>query len=416
MDVILLSIGTEILKGSIVNTNSYYLAGRLYAAGFNVSGIRVISDVQATIIDTLKECFDQADIVISTGGLGPTRDDVTKSAACQFFNRQLVFDQKIYDKLEKFFLRAGYKSFPQLSRNQALVPEGAHVMPNLRGTAPGLLIEQDAKLLFLLPGVPTEMKALFDDHVLPFLLGRFRQGAPESALVRTVGLGESVIAERIEEGLSEEEISLLNYYPHGGFVDIVIAETGTGGKVDAPTVDRIAGHVAGVLSGNVYTRDERSLLQVIAGMLTDGGEKLAVAESCTGGLLAKKITALPGASDWFTAGVVSYSNQSKTRLLDVPEVLITSHGAVSREAAESMARGAEKNCQADYALAITGIAGPSGGSEEKPVGTVYIALASAGSTEVSRFNFNGDREQIRHRSVVKACEILWRRLEEKRRP
>ena len=416
MDVILLSIGTEILKGSIVNTNSHYLAGRLYAAGFNVSGIRVISDSQATIIDTLKECFDKADIVISTGGLGPTRDDVTKSAACRFFNRQLVFDREIYDKLEKFFLRAGYKSFPQRSRNQALVPEGAHVMPNPRGTAPGLLIEQDAKLLFLLPGVPTEMKALFDDHVLPFLLERFRQGAPESALVRTVGLGESVIAERIEEGLSEEEISLLNYYPHGGFVDIVIAETGAGGKVGAHTVDRVAGHVAGVLSGNVYTRDEKSLLQVIAGMLSAGGEKLAVAESCTGGLLAKKITGLPGASDWFTAGVVSYSNKSKTRLLDVPEALITSHGAVSREAAESMARGAQKNCQADYALAITGIAGPSGGSEEKPVGTVYIALASAGSTEVSRFNFNGDREQIRHRSVVKACEILWRRFEEKRKP
>lgn len=410
MDVILLSIGTEILKGRILNTNSHYMAGRLYAAGFNVSEIRVISDRQSQIIDTLKKCFDKADIVISTGGLGPTRDDVTKSAACRFFNRQLVFDQKIYDKLEEFFLRIGYKSFPQRSRNQALVPEGAHMMPNPRGTAPGLLIEESGKLLFLLPGVPTEMKALFDDHVLPLLLARFRQGKPASALVRTVGLGESLIAERIEKGLSEEEISLLNYYPHGGFVDILIAQTGAGGKIDAGTVDRVAEHVASLLSEYVYTRDERSLLQVIAGILTAGGKTLAVAESCTGGLLAKKITDLPGASDWFAAGVVSYSNESKTKFLGVPESLIASHGTVSEEVAKFMAQGARTNCNADYALAITGIAGPTGGSKEKPVGTVYIAVASEESTEASRFNFNGDREQIRHRSVVKACEILWRRL------
>ena len=413
MDVILLSIGTEILKGRIVNTNSHYMASRLYAAGFNVSEIRVVSDRQSQIIDTLKECFDRADIVISTGGLGPTRDDVTKSAACRFFNRQLVFDRKIYDRLEKLFLRIGYQSFPQRSRNQALVPEGAHVMPNPRGTAPGLLIEEGGKLLFLLPGVPTEMKALFDDHVLPFLLGRFRQSEPESALVRTVGLGESTIAERIEEGLSQEEISLLNYYPHGGFVDIVIAETGVGGKLDQGTVDRVAGHVAGAVSDYVYSRDERSLLQVIAGMLTACGKTLAVAESCTGGLLAKKITDLPGSSDWFAAGVVSYSNDSKTALLGVPEALIASHGAVSEEVAESMAQGVRKNCNADYALAITGIAGPTGGNKEKPVGTVYIASAFGESPQASRFNFYGDREQIRHRSVVKACEILWRRLKEK---
>ena len=171
--------------------------------------------------------------------------------------------------------------------------------------------------------------------------------------------------------------------------------------------------LAGVVSDCVYATDERSLLQVIAGMLAAGGKTLAVAESCTGGLLAKKITDLPGASDWFAAGVVSYSNDSKTALLGVPEDLITTHGAVSEEVAESMARAVRKNCNADYALAITGIAGPTGGSEEKPVGTVYIAFATGDSVQASRFNFYGDREQIRHRSVVKACEILWRRLKEK---
>jgi len=413
MDLILLSIGTEILKGRIVNTNSHYMAGRLYAAGFNVSQIRTVSDTQSQIIDTLRECFHRADIVISTGGLGPTRDDVTKTAACSFFNRRLVFDREIYDRLEKLFRRIGYQSFPQRSRNQALVPEGAHVMPNSRGTAPGLLIEEGGKLLFLLPGVPTEMKALFEDQVLPFLLGRYKQGEPESALVRTVGLGESAIAERVEENLSQEEISLLNYYPHGGYVDIVIAETGAAGKIAPGTVERVAGHVAGVVSDYVYARDERSLLQVIAGLLTAEGKTLAVAESCTGGLLAKKITALPGASDWFAAGVVSYSNESKTSLLGVPEALIKQHGAVSGEVAESMARGAQKICNADYALAVTGIAGPTGGSKQKPVGTVYIASATGESVHASRFNFYGDREQIRHRSAVKAYEILWRGLKEK---
>jgi len=349
--------------------------------------------------------------VISTGGLGPTRDDVTKSAACRFFNRQLVFDRKIYEKLEKFFLSIGYKSFPERSRNQALVPEGAHVIPNERGTAPGLLIEEGGKMLFLLPGVPQEMKALFDEHMLPLLMDRFQRDSPESAIVRTVGLGESVIAQRIEKGLSEEEISLLNYYPHRGFVDNVIAQSRAAGNVEPVTVGRVAGHVASVLKDYVYTTDERDLLQVIAGMLTAGSKKLAVAESCTGGLLAKKITDLPGSSTWFAAGVVSYSNESKTRFLGVSESLILSHGAVSEEVVKSMAEGVRKSCNTDYALAITGIAGPTGGSEEKPVGTVYIAVSSTESTNAQKFHFNGDREQIRHRGVIKACEILWRRLE-----
>ena len=410
MDVIILTIGSEILKGRTINTNAGYIAAKLYAAGFNVRQERAVADSEETIVRALGECFSQAELIIATGGLGPTRDDVTKSAACRYFGRGLLFDQEYFARLEDYFRRIGYERFPERSRNQAYVPERAKVLPNSRGTAPGLLLEDAGKVLILLPGVPGEMKALLEEEVLPYLVERFRREEPHSAVVRTVGLGESVIAERIEEGLAEIQTALLSYYPHSGMVDIVIASA-----IDAPPADResiaqVAEHVAGRLEGHVYAREEKSLWEVIADLLTARGETLAAAESCTGGLISKSVTDLAGSSRWFNGSVVSYADRAKTDLLGVDPALVRRQGAVSEEVALAMARGALEAFHADWSLALTGIAGPSGGSQEKPIGTVFIAVAGPGKQAGRRFQFGGDRAQIRQRSAIKAAELLWRSL------
>ncbi|MBW7996099.1 MAG: competence/damage-inducible protein A [Candidatus Glassbacteria bacterium] len=410
MDVMILSVGSEILKGRTVNTNAAYIAGKLYAAGFNVVQERTIADGERLIGRALEECFNTADIVIATGGLGPTRDDVTKPAACRFFNRKLVFDQKYYDRLERYFRRLGYDGVPKRSYGQAEVPEGAEVLPNSQGTAPGLMLGDGRRLLVLLPGVPREMSHLIDEEVLPRLVERYTSGTPFSAVVRTVGIGESTIAERIEEELAEEERELLNYYPHGGFVDIVVAAAGEVKPAHGEVVAKVAGHVRGVLADHVYATGEKDIREVIAEHLTAGNQTLAVAESCTGGLLAETLTNIPGASTWFAGGAVTYSNKSKETLLGVPGSLIEQHGAVSEQVAIAMARGAAEKFATQWAVAITGIAGPGGGTEDKPVGTVFIALETPVGQRCERCAFNGSRGQVRHRSTIKATELLWRAL------
>jgi competence/damage-inducible protein CinA-like protein len=410
MDVLILTIGSEILKGRTLNTNTGYIAGKLYAAGFNVVQERTIADGEGLIIRALQECFSVADIVIATGGLGPTRDDVTKSAACKFLDRQLVFDQNYYDHLKCMFQRMGYDSVPERSYGQAEAPEGAEVLPNSQGTAPGLWLNQDGKLLVLLPGVPREMEHLIDEQVLPRLIKRFSTGKNHSAVVRTIGIGESIVAERIEQELEENERELLNYYPHSGFLDVVIASAGEVAPATAEVVDKVAAHVNRVLEKDVYATEEQHIWEVIAGYLTSRGQKLAVAESCTGGLLAEAVTNVAGASRWFSGGVVTYSNASKRDLLGVRSSLIENHGAVSEEVAIAMARGAAERLCAQWSLAITGIAGPAGGSEDKPVGTVYIALSGPHGSNCERYSFNGNRGKVRHRSAIKATELLWRAL------
>ena len=409
MDVIVLTIGDEILKGRILNTNARFMARRLYSAGFKVQEVRCVGDSESRIVETLEQCFARVSVVIATGGLGPTRDDVTKKAACSFFNRDLVLDEKLLSELKKRFAAMGYSRFPSASRGQAEVPEGATVLPNPRGTAGGLLLEQADRVLILLPGVPIELEARMDEEVLPLLSDRYGGSRPPSAIVRTVGLGESVLAQRVEEALNNEEIGLLSYYPHGGMVDVLIAPESPG-SLDENSLRRIADTVASAAGDQVYSRDERSLDKVIAETLSEKGLKVALAESCTGGALAKSMTDLPGSSVYFHSGVVSYSNQAKNIFLKVPEELIAEHGAVSEQVCRAMAEGMKKRTGADYTIAITGIAGPSGGTPAKPVGTVFICLSSPEETSVERFSFTGDREQVRLRCSIKALELLWRSL------
>jgi competence/damage-inducible protein CinA-like protein len=406
MDVILLTIGDEILKGRILNTNARFMAQRLFAAGFSVREVRCVGDSEVRIIESLEQCFSQAPLVIATGGLGPTRDDRTKKAACSFFNRELVLDEELLSELKKRFAAMGYSEFPERSVCQAEVPQGAQVLPNPWGTASGLLLEDANRALILLPGVPIELQGLMNEEVLPLLSDRFGRSRSESEIVRTIGLGESLLAERVEVPLGPEEKNLLSYYPHGGMVDVVISSESPDAS-DTNKLRRIADTVAASVSDYVYGRDERSFYEVVGELLRQRGYKVALAESCTGGLLAKKMTDVPGSSDYFECGVVSYSNEAKKILLGVPEKLIAEHGAVSEQVCRAMAKGLKKRTGADYTIAITGVAGPGGGTSEKPVGTVCIGLCSPAKTTVERISLTGDREQVRLRSSVKALELLW---------
>ncbi|MCE5270203.1 competence/damage-inducible protein A [bacterium] len=412
MDVTILTIGAEILKGRTLNSNAQYISLALNAGGFAVREVRTVDDNDPAILGALEEAFRSVPVIVATGGLGPTRDDVTKSAACRFFNRGLVQDESVMQHLKALFARMGYGCIPKSSLGQALVPEGATVLPNRRGTAPGLLLEEAGWMLFLLPGVPVEMEVLIDEQVVPLLKRRFGGEVRPSAVVRTVGIGESVLAERIEAGLAEADREYLSYYPKGGLVDVVISPPPSLAVADSGTVERIADHVAAVAAEGVYSRDERDLFQVDGDLLAGRGQRLALAESCTGGWLAKTFTDAPGSSRYLESAVVSYSNAAKSTFLGVEEALIQAHGAVSEPVARAMAEGVRQRAGADYALSLTGIAGPGGGSPEKPVGTVFIALAGPGGTAVRHFSFGGDREQVRWRAVVKAAELLWRTLTE----
>ncbi len=406
----ILTIGAEILKGRTLNSNAQYISQALYAGGFGVREVRTVDDSDPAILGALEEAFRGVKVIIATGGLGPTRDDVTKSAACRFFRRELVRDERVMQHLLALFRRMGYDSIPERSLGQALVPEGATVLHNRRGTAPGILLEDTGGLLFLLPGVPLEMQALIDEEVLPLLKKRFGGAARRTEVVRTVGIGESVLAERIESGLSLEDREYLSYYPSGGQVDVVVAPPPSALDPDDGVAVRIAEHVAAQAAGFVYGRGGRDLFQVAGDILTGRRQKLALAESCTGGWLAKTFTDTPGSSRFLDCGVVTYSNASKSVFLGVGPILLEAHGAVSEPVCRAMAEGVKSRSGVDWALAITGIAGPEGGSAEKPAGTVFIGLAGPSGTEVRRFSFGGDREQVRWRTAVKAAELLWRAL------
>lgn len=410
MDLTLLTIGAEILKGRTLNSNAQYISTALYAAGFGVREVLCVGDSEAEILRAIEEAFRITPVVIATGGLGPTRDDVTKTAACRFFNRRLVRDDKLMAHLENLFQRLGYECFPERSRGQAEVPEGATVFPNRRGTAAGLLIEDSDRLLFLLPGVPVEMRSLIDEEIVPYLRGRFAAGSLGAEIVRTVGLGESVLAERIEQGLDERGRELLSYYPHGGLVDVVISAPPGSDEPGAAELDRVADHVASTVPEYVYCRDNRDLFQVVGDLLAERGQTVAFAESCTGGWLSKSFTDTSGASRYVLGGVVSYSNALKSGLLGVPTELIESHGAVSEPVCRAMAEGLGRSSGADYTVSVTGIAGPEGGTEAKPVGTVFIGIRGPGGNECRHFAFTGDRAQVRRRSVIKAAELLFRAL------
>jgi nicotinamide-nucleotide amidase len=414
----LINTGSELMLGRVLNTHQQWLCRRLADFGYVVTRQVAVADTGGDIEQAVREALSRADLVITTGGLGPTTDDLTRDLIAQLLRKSLREDAAIIAHIEQFFA-ARKRAMPERTRVQALVPDGAIVLTNAHGTAPGLAIEvrpnpfrADTKpsWLIMLPGPPRELRPMFDDAVVPLLR---RVLPPENEFVcrtlRTTGIGESIVQEKIREVLQPmvESGLDLGYCARVGQVDVRLAARGANAQQRVRAAESI---VRERLVAHTFGEEDEELEAVVVRLLTERKQTLALAESCTGGLIANRITNVPGASVVFLAGFIAYSNASKQKFLGVRAETLAEQGAVSKAVAREMAEGVRQQTGADYALSVTGIAGPSGGTETKPVGTVFIAFASARETAVIR-NFNPfDRETFKQVTANQVLEVLRRKI------
>ncbi len=409
MNAEIVTIGRELLDGSRSDTNTVYLGSRLWALGTEVVRSTTVPDEPAAIEDAVGRALEAADIVITTGGLGPTSDDRTKHVVARLFARKLVLDEDVLARLYAYFEELG-REMPEINMSQAMIPEGARVIMNTRGTAPGLVLEKDDAVLFSLPGVPSEMRAMVENYVVPFLEGRGLVRLVQERVIRTTGIPESTVAERTGDLARKLIRTEVAYLPSMTGVDLKVVARGDTPAEAARTADRSAERLADRLGSCVYARGGESIEKVVGYLLAMGEATLAVAESCTGGRLGWRVTKVPGSSDYFLGGVVAYADELKKRLLGVKAGTLKRHGAVSAEVASEMAAGVRKKTGASHALSITGTAGPGGGTAEKPVGLVYVGVAWERGERVSEFRFPGGRGQVRERAAQAALDSLRRVL------
>lgn len=408
----IVTIGNELLLGQTVDANSAWLGQRLAAAGIRVVRRTTVGDDAAAIRDAVGQALERTGAVLCTGGLGPTRDDLTKAAVADLFGRPLRLDDALLGRLRQRFQERG-REMPGINRSQAEIPQGAVVFPNPHGTAAGLaLADRAGRFTVLLPGVPQEMRALTDGHVLPWLRARWPQlGQPIlHRVVRTTGIPESALAEEIED-LVEALPLTIAFLPGTTGVDLRLTSPGMLAAAEAERAfDAAESALRERLGAHVYGRDDQDLADATARSLRKRSLTLALAESCTGGLIAKRLTDRPGASAFLHGAIVAYANEAKAALLGVNRSTLETYGAVSGEASREMAEGARRMFDADTAVAVTGIAGPDGGTPEKPVGTVWISAAVGPRFETRRFRFGGDREEIRECAAQATLALLWTML------
>ncbi|MHC4580878.1 MAG: competence/damage-inducible protein A [Planctomycetota bacterium] len=405
----IVSIGNELLTGQTVDTNAAHLCAELLSIGIPVVSSYAVADQIERIVRAFALAREDAEVVIATGGLGPTDDDLTRQALAKFLGAELELQNELLEKIREYFAR---RNLQMATKNeiQAFLPAGARAMVNNCGTAPGVMVESDGRLFFAMPGVPAEMKQMFAESVLP-TLQQFAGG--QRVVVKKLkcfGAGESTIAQRLGTLMQRGRNPLINSTVESGVITLHIVATAR----DANTAEQMAVKdeelLRRTLGELVYGSAEQSLGQVVGEELARRRKTLAVAESCTGGLLAKLLTDIPGSSEYFTVGWVTYSNQAKSSELDIPAGLIDKHGAVSEQVAEAMARGARSRAGTDFAIGITGIAGPGGGSEQKPSGLVYVSVDSERGCETKRCFFTHNRRFVRLRSAQTALNMLRLKL------
>ena len=413
MDVEIVAIGNELLLGETVDTNSAYAARRLAEIGARVSRVTVVGDDRERMRQALAEARDRSRWVITTGGLGPTQDDITRQVVAEVFDAPLEVDAEVLAFVEERFRRFGYAKMPPSNLCQAEVPRGARVIPNRHGTAPGLVIESAGSTFFVLPGVPAEMRALLEEGVLPVLVAANGDAAPvvRSRTVHTAGIGESALAERLQDSLAETSPIEVAFLPHLGMVDVRLTLAGHS-RVEADRrLDALAGEVVRLSTPWFYGIDDETLAQAVGRELVSRGWKVAVAESMTSGELGAELTSVAGSSAWFVGGILAYANEAQEALLGVPRETLARHGAVSEETCRAMLAGARRALRAEVACAVTGIAGPAGGSEEKPVGLVWIGVETPAGAEVRKLDYPGGRREVRRRATVATLALLWRQLQ-----
>jgi nicotinamide-nucleotide amidase len=405
----IIAIGSELLAPDRADTNSLWLTEKLNSIGIEVKLKTIVGDDDARLGEAIKDAVRRSRVVITTGGLGPTEDDITRKVAARALGRRLLLDEKVLD-----WIRARFESFgrkmPERNSRQAMVIDGSEVLDNPNGTAPGLFIEHDNTAIALLPGPPREMRPMFENFVLPRLAEKSGSLRVVRRVLRVAGMGESALDELIAPVYLRYENPQTSVLFNKTEVEIQLTANGRTDQEAATLLDRMSEQLEGVLGKAIFSFAGETMEEVVGLKLAVGRFSLAVAESCTGGLIAERLTALPGASKYFIEGVIAYSNESKTRTLGVEPMLLLEHGAVSAPVAEAMAEGVRSRAGTDFGLSVTGIAGPDGGSEEKPVGLVYIALADDAHTEHRKLKLPGDRNLIRWRASQAALDLLRHRL------
>lgn len=404
----IISIGDELLIGQVVNTNATWIASELNKNGIEVGRITAIKDSGSEISEALEK--SREDIVILTGGLGPTKDDITKGVLCNYFNSKLIFHTPTFENIKSLF---GKRNYPltQVNKNQALIPDNCYPLFNKYGTAPGMWFETGEKVVISLPGVPFEMKSLVTNELIPKLKQNFNLKNIIHRTIMTIGVGESMLAEKISDWENNLPPHIkLAYLPQPGIVRLRLSTYNSNNELASSEIESYITKLKDIIPDKIFGFDDVSLEQVVGNLLSEKGKTLATAESCTGGYIAHLITSISGSSDYFKGSVVSYANDVKINQLNVAPSDIDVHGAVSKEVVEQMAIGGRKLLNTSYCLATSGIAGPNGGTEDKPVGYVWIALATSESVSSKQYQFGEHRGRNIHRSALAALNMLRKEL------
>lgn len=407
----IIAVGSELLTPKRTDTNSLWLTEKLTQIGVEVKLKTIVGDDEARLEEAIRDAIKRTDIVITTGGLGPTEDDVTRQVSARAADRELIYCDDLEEHLRERF-RSWGREMPEINKRQAYVIEGSDTLPNPNGSAVGMMLRDHGKFLIVLPGPPREMKPMFENFVLDALRSVSGDVQVRRRVLRVSGMGESAVDELIAPiYTSYPSVQTSTLFTSTEIeVHLSLATEAIGVDATEETLDEIVGKMAIVLGPALFSISGETMEQVIGKLLTERGETLAVAESCTGGLIGTRLTEIPGSSKYFLEGAVTYSNESKMRTLGVRKETLAKHGAVSAETAEEMAAGVRSGADSDYAVSVTGIAGPDGGTDEKPVGTVFIGFADRSGTKSLKLTLPGDRHLIRWRSSQAALDYLRRQI------
>ncbi len=409
MDLEVVTIGDELLLGQVNDTNAPAISAAMAALGLRIVRHSTVGDTGEEISAAVSEAFERVNLVITTGGLGPTRDDITKNVVAELMGADLELDSGYLSELELRFAALGRSPMPASNRSQALMPRGAEIIPNPRGSAPGIWLTRGEKQVILLPGVPHEMRGILSEELVPLMADRFctqNQPVTRTRTLRTASFGESALADHLERFEHDLPPLTLAYLPNSGGVDLRL----TASAMDAAKAEELLGTAAAnleqELGENFYGREKTDIAEVVVDLLRGKGKTVAVAESCTGGILGGRITAIPGSSDVFLGGVIAYADSVKEGLLCVNQSDLRTFGAVSSQVAEAMAKGVAERFDAGVGVGVTGVAGPGGGSDGKPVGTVYISVWYGKEHRTGAYRFPGKRAWIRIRSAQEALNQI----------
>jgi nicotinamide-nucleotide amidase len=405
----IIAVGSELLTPERTDTNSLWLTEKLMDIGVEVKLKTIVGDDEARLEETIRDALKRSDIVITTGGLGPTEDDVTRNVSARAAGRDVVYHDEIEAHLRERFRQWG-REMPEINKRQAFVIEGAEILPNPNGSAVGMMLNDNGKFLVVLPGPPREMQPMFENHVLDCLRSVSGDVSVVRRVLRVSGYGESALDELISpiyKAYGSVQTSILF---NRSEVEVHLSAASSNAAESSKMIDEIVDKIADVLGSALFAKNGETMEEVVGKLLQDRKQTLSVAESCTGGLIGMRLTDIAGSSSYFMEGVITYSNDAKMRTLGVSEETLAQFGAVSSQTAEAMAEGMRRRAGTDYAISVTGIAGPDGGSEEKPVGTVYIGYADEKRTKFLHMQLPGDRYLIRWRSSQAALDYLRRQI------